>query len=576
MHIVTADNNRIQEYTTKGWWGSETLASLFDTAVAACPNRLALTDPPNKNNLVGFAPQRLTYCELERVVNRVCWAFQSLGLQQYDRVVVQMPNTVEIVAVYLAAAKMGVIVSPVAMQYRHKELESIVATVEPRACLFFSEFEGEDCTTHLRAQFSTYSKSIVFGSETMPAWISDQHSSRDIEYFDETRLYCTEENRIAKCDLKFANSSANDIFTICWTSGTTGRSKGVPRSHNHWLSTALTTLEASQLREADSLLNPFPLINMASIGGFLYVWLQLKSKLVLHHPFDAEIFLSQLQSEEVSYTIAPPALLNLLLAQRKELLSKFDLSNLRCIGSGSAPLAPEMIKGFKQHLGIEVLNFFGSNEGMAIVGAPQDVADSESRALYFPRFGADGFQWSNEGGNRFQSKLVDLDTGKQVEVPDVVGELLISGPTVFDGYYRAEQDNAVAFTKDGFFRTGDLFEIAGDKNQYYRFVGRCKDLIVRGGFNISPEEIDMVLQSHPKVIEGAVCSYPDEILGEKICAVLVLQQGEYLSIEELGEYMQSRGLAKFKWPEKIVVVDALPRNPLNKVPRAELSSFIAS
>ena len=153
--------------------------------------------------------------------------------------------------------------------------------------------------------------------------------------------------------------------------------------------------------------------------------------------------------------------------------------------------------------------------------------------------------------------------------------LCITGATVFDGYYKSPDDNAQAFTEDGYFRTGDLFEIGGDEDQFYRFVGRCKALIVRGGVNISPEELDELLSAHPAVLEGAVAAYPDKVMGEKICAVIVPHEGQTLTLEDIKTYLEAKKVAKFKWPERLHIMDALPRNAMNKVVRPELEMLIS-
>ena len=367
----------------------------------------------------------------------------------------------------------------------------------------------------------------------------------------------------------------NDVFTICWTSGTTGRSKGVPRSHNQWMASALACGDSVNLPDGSIFLNPFPFINMAAIGGFLFFWLNIKGTMALHHPFDPNVYLSQIQNEKVVYTLAPPALLNRLIDTREQIKAAFDLSALKLVGSGSAPLSPHMIEGFKDHFDIDVINVFGSNEGSALLSSPLEVPDSAERALYFPRFGRDEHKWPNRISGRIRTKLIDLESGLEITAPGIAGEMCFDGATVFDGYFKSPEDNAQAFTEDGYFRTGDLFEIAGDHNEYYRFVGRCKALIVRGGVNISPEELDEILSAHPDIMEAAVASYPDKIMGEKICAFVVPMPGKEITLSGLSDYLGELNVAKFKWPEKLQILEALPRNPMNKVVRTSLSELIA-
>ncbi|MBT8080282.1 MAG: acyl--CoA ligase, partial [Gammaproteobacteria bacterium] len=152
------------------------------------------------------------------------------------------------------------------------------------------------------------------------------------------------------------------------------------------------------------------------------------------------------------------------------------------------------------------------------------------------------------------------------------GEMEIQGATVFDGYWKSPEANAECFTDDGFFRTGDVFEIVGDgeESRFYKFVGRCKDIIVRGGVNISPDEIDNLLAGHPKVAEAAVVGYEDEIMGERVGAVIVPKPGETVTLDELTDFLRGKGLAVFKLPEALRCIDEIPHNAVGKVLRRDL------
>jgi non-ribosomal peptide synthetase component E (peptide arylation enzyme) len=175
---------------------------------------------------------------------------------------------------------------------------------------------------------------------------------------------------------------------------------------------------------------------------------------------------------------------------------------------------------------------------------------------------------------RLEIKVVDPESGEVAVSIGERGELLVRGPTVIDGYF--DHDNNDVFSEDGYFRTGDLVELCGEKNDFYRIVGRCKDIINRGGMKISPSELDMALEEHPDIIEAAVCPYPDEHLGEKICACLVMRPGvELMAMGSMQDYLLEIGLAKFKLPERIVAFDALPRNAVGKVQRFALEEIIS-
>jgi len=553
--MQTTSPDIISKYVKAGWWGEVTLNSIFASAVKDNPKSLAICDPINRDKMVSGNMLRLSFSELESHVEHVAHCLYVNGLRRNDKIILQMPNVVEIVLVYLAASRLGLIISPVAMEYGHHELKFIGDTIKPKAYIAFREFKNSEFGAVQGAIFDKSCKKLFFG-------IGGVFENKNEELTDY---------------LKYKESikvNANDIMTICWTSGTTGRSKGVPRSHNHWLSSTLASEDAIKLKTGAVMLNPFPFINMAAIGGFLFYWLKVRGKLILHHPFDPNVYLSQIQNEKVEYTIAPPAVLTRLLQTKDQIKANFDLSSLRVIGSGSAPLSKEMVQGFENEFDVSIINIFGSNEGMAILSSPSDVLDPGLRASFFPRFGRDEFEWDNRISQQIKTKLIDPETGVEIVDPSVSGELLISGATVFDGYYNSPLDNKEAFSSDGYFRSGDLFEISGENNQFYKFVGRCKSLIVRGGVNISPEELDELISSHEQISEAVVVAYPDDIMGEKVCAVIVPHEGQVITLLDICSFLEELKVAKFKWPEKLLTIKALPRNAMNKVVRSELAKLI--
>jgi acyl-CoA synthetase (AMP-forming)/AMP-acid ligase II len=556
---TTPDRLR-QEFRARGSWSDTRVFDVFAANAARVPERTAVVDPPNRQALDGGDPLRLDYRSLAALVDATMLALADAGLQRDDVLVTQLPNIVEYVALYLAAARLGVVLSPVPMQYRRAELEPIVHLTGARAILTVRRFKDTEPAT-FATSLEPSVQVLVLGDAAPPG----------TTLLDLSRRAAGRTHERASALEAAAAVSADDILTICWTSGTEGKPKGVPRSHNHWFAISVAHYDGAQLREGDKLLNPFPLVNMAAIGGCLMSWLHSAGTLLLHHPFELPVYLAQIAAERPEYAIAPPAILTLLL-QNESLLAGVDLTCLRCIGSGSAPLPPAMIRGYKERYGIEIVNMFGSNEGMSLCSGPAETVDAERRARYFPRFGRPEIDWPQRMARTIETRLTDPDTGAEITEPGSPGEMQIRGPTVFDGYLRSPELNATAFTPDGWFRTGDLFEIAepGDP-RFYRFVGRLKQLIVRGGMKISPDELDAALADHPAIAEAAVIGEPDEVLGERICAVVVLRPGKGLTLDELQQHFGSRGLAKFKWPERLRFVAQLPRNPVGKVVRGDLA-----
>ncbi len=565
--MITSSAQRIADYRERGWWGDLSLHGMLRQHAQQHPDLLAVADQPNREDLTGDAPYRLSFAELNHASDNLASQLLQAGIKSGDAILVQLPNIAELVMAYLAASKLGVIISPAAVQYGAHELQHICTTINPSAMLTIEQFNGLPLAANARQHLPETAQLLVFGSE-----ISVDATS-----------YSEVQEQLADYEASHP-VSADDILTICWTSGTTGTPKGVPRSHNMWFATSRCCVEAADYKLGDRFLNIFPMVNMGSVGAFLYPSMLVGCSIILHHPLDPGLFLTQLQEEKITFTVAPPAVLNQL-AKNEAMWNQFNFSELRSIGSGSAPLAPWMIETFGQKYGVEVINFYGSNEGISLFCTPRHAADATERATMFPRVGAGIEAWDSEVNAFVRSKVVDVDTGEEITEAGKVGELLFDGATVFDGYLGT--DNAEVFTEDGFFRTGDLVELCagngaadGAKDSavppnFYRIAGRCKDIINRGGMKISPMEIDILLEGLPNSAEVAVCAYADERLGEKICAcVVVAPDTEPPSLELIAEYLSGQGIAKFKLPERLELFTALPRNPLGKVQRFMLQDAV--
>jgi acyl-CoA synthetase len=316
-------------------------------------------------------------------------------------------------------------------------------------------------------------------------------------------------------------------------------------------------------------------VNMGGIAGMFGPWLVTGCRLVQHQPFDLGVFIDQIENERVTYSVAPPTVLTMML-QNETLLAGRDISSLRFLASGSAPLSSWMISGWERDRGVEVINFFGSNEGLCLVGDADSVPDPDDRAVCFPRFGAEGVHFRARHAPCTKVRLVDLDTGEDIQLAGRPGELRLSGPTVFPGYWGGVGS---PFDDQGYYCSGDVFELAGDRLQYVRYVDRAKDLIIRGGMNIAPAEIEGVLAWHLLVAESVAVAWPDDRLGERICVFAALRPGtapDALTLADVTEHFAAHQVAKFKWPERLEIVDALPRNPVGKVLKRDLREHLAA
>ncbi len=563
--------SRITDFTRRGWWGDTTLDQLFCANVQQLPDHTAVVDAPNRASITDGEPRRLTYTQLDAQVERLAAVMLADGLRHDDIVVVQMPNCVEQFVVYLACARLGAIVTPVPAQYREHELGHVLTLTGARAAITSRRIGSHahaNMFMSLRVQHPALRTVFAFG-DPRTAWpdgvtalesrMADRHDA------DALRAYT-----------RTLGLSANDVFTICWTSGTEAIPKGVPRSHNEWLSVAPAAIESAQLQPQCRMLCPFPLVNMAGISVGFVAWLKLGGTAVQHHPFDLAIFLQQLRNESIDYTIAAPAVLGQMLHD-DTLADGIDFQRLCTIGSGSAPLSPWLVEGFKNRFGVDIVNHFGSNEGASLTSGPRDIPAAADRARYFPRAGVQGIEWSVSTTRRIETRLVDLETDEEITEPGRTGELRYRGVTIFHGYWNAPDKTAQSFDAQGYFRTGDLFEISGPRNEFYRYVGRSKDLIIRGGMNISPEELENLILAHRSVREAAVIGYPDSLMGERVCACVVLHADTALDLQQLTAFLRDgQRVAAFKLPERLAILEALPRNPVGKVLKRVLREQLAA
>jgi len=260
--------------------------------------------------------------------------------------------------------------------------------------------------------------------------------------------------------------------------------------------------------------------------------------------------------------------------------ANLDKSSLKVLATGGSPLPHWIVKRYREAYNMDIVNEFASNEGLGMLSSELFFSDLQDLAIYFPRWGDSGIEWPKlkEIPDDFrrgimhstQTKIVDPDSGRTITEPGVTGELRYKGPGVFAGYWKRPDLTDKVFDEEGYYCTGDLFSIEGDKADKYLFKGRYKDLIIRGGQNISPEEVENMVGEHPKVQEVAAIGYPDERLGEKVCVVVVTKPGETVTLEEINEFMRYKDTAIYKRPERLEVIEAMPRNALNKIEKRTL------
>lgn len=540
LRMILAKPEMIDYWTKQGAWGTKTFIDYFKDHVTQTPDTICLVDPLNKEALMGLAPERLTFKELDKAVDATAEGLVAKGIHKDDIIVVQLPNCWELAMLYLAITRAGGLISPIPMQWRSKEVEYIINKTEAKAYITIAEFNK---FSHLEM-----GRKLKRQSETL-AHIITLNEIRDMANEDITGT------------LTGIPVDPNDVFTLCWSSGTEAEPKGCPLSHNNWLYLVNLCYETAPIRPGDNLITAGPLVNMASIGTVFIEWLKCGGKLVLHHPFDGPTFIMQLIAEEINYTLLVPAVVNGLL--KHPLVDQFDLSKVNAITIGAAPPSLWSVQELKRRWGIEFGNIWGMNEGPANLSGPSNMTDMEKRIDHFPHMGKPGSAWAKGSTAFIELKVVDPASGKELSQEGDVGELLYKGPNVIPEYFRSPELTQKAFDKDGFFHTGDLFQIKD--MDCIGFFDRTKDIIIRGGFNISAQEVENLLLSHPKCQDVAVVAIPDEILGEKVCAYIVPREKQPITLAEITDFMKDAGVAIYKLPERIEVIDTIPRNPVGKI-----------
>ena len=549
--MILASKESIQKWTESGAWGKRNLIDYFRFHVRKSPDKVCLVDPLNREALLGQKPERLTYAELNRAVDATAEALLAKGLGKDNIILVQLPNCWELAMLYLAIPRMGGLISPMPMQWRSSELEYIAKLTDAAAIITvgtFGNFNHREMAGNVQAK---------------------QAGIREIILLDEIREMA---RGPVTGKLEGIDIDPNNVFTLCWSSGTEAEPKGCPLSHNNWIFQSTLCFEMAPIHWGDNLITAGPLVNMASIGTVFIPWIIGGGKMVLHHPFDGGAFVMQLMSEEIHYTLLVPAIVNALL--KHPMVDKFDFSKMRAITIGAAPPSLWSVQELKRRWGIEFANIWGQNEGTANVSGNYDIPDMEMRLDHFLYLGA-GSKWTGKAtqmSRNVSMKLVNPAIPEGPKAVGDVGELWYRGPNVISCYFRRPDLTAKAFDSEGYFNTGDLFQLKD--NDCIGFFERAKDIIIRGGYNISAQEVENMILGHPKVMDAAAVAMPDENLGERTCIYVVPKPGESLTLEEIKAFMTEKGIAVYKIPERLEIIAAIPRNPVGKILKKALREDI--
>ena len=540
MDLVPWPAELSARYRARGYWAGLPLGDAFDRSVAAHGPRLAVVD----------GPRRVTYAALGRLVDRLALHLAARGISGGAPAVFQLPNVLEFVVAYFACLKTGAIPLACLPAHRHAEIGYLAKFTDAAAWFIASEVRGFDYVAmaeELRPSLPSLREIFVVGPRV----------GRDM-----TAIGPLLDDPIERREPGSALASlrpdpaAAAVFQL--SGGTTGLPKVIPRTHDDYLYNSLAFARATDL-DGDGVIliavpiaHNFPLACPGIQGALL-----LGARVVLAAAPEAETVFSLVETERVTWIPAVPASVITWLNHPRR--RDHDLTSIRTLAVGGSRLNPEPARAALDAFGPVLVQVLGMAEGLLCCTRRNDPTEVIVETQGRPMSPDD------------EVCVVD-DEGREV-APGEVGELLCRGPYTIRGYYRAPEHNALAFTPDGFYRTGDMVRRHPSGNLIVE--GRKKDLINRGGEKISAEEIENLILGHPAVVNVAVVAMPDPIMGERACAYTVLKPGAELTLETLNRFLGERRIAKFKLPERLEVVERFPTTAVGKVSKKDLRDDIA-
>ena len=446
--------------------------------------------------------QTLTFGDIDKRAARMAATLAHRGLTRGDRLCVYLANCVEIIDLYLACLRLGVIYVPINILYRDREITHILEDADPQAIIINGDFPASARAT----------------------WRLDQLSSGAGERVENVPL------------------DGDDPAAIIYTSGTTGVSKGAILTHNNLASNTININTCWQITSDDRLLLALPLFHVHGLGNGIHCWLLSGCRTRLLQRFDHKRATAEFLSFRPTLFFGVPTMYVRLLETPEDDARKIG-SSMRLFVSGSAPLPSQVLEDFRSRFGHTILERYGMSETLMNISNPY-VGERRPGSVGLP----------------FPGVSVQVRGPDGAILPDgETGELFVRGPNVFAGYWKREEATRAAFV-DGYFRTGDIGERSADK--YYTLKGRRTDLIISGGFNIYPREIEEFLLEQEEISEASVVGIPDEVRGEVPVAYVVCAE----TFDPVCLQDRCRAaFASFKIPRAFVRVDALPRTALGKV-----------
>jgi malonyl-CoA/methylmalonyl-CoA synthetase len=476
-------------------------------------------DDPNRLAIETIDGQRISYAELMARAGRMANVLVNSGVKPGDRVAAQTEKLVPGLVLYLAAVRTGAVYLPLNTAYTLNELEYFITDAEPSLVV---------CDP---------SKAEAIGS------IAAKVGARVLTLGADGRGSLTDAAAKASPEFVTVARADDDLAAILYTSGTTGRSKGAMLTHDNLASNSLSLVDYWRFTDKDVLIHALPIYHTHGLFVASNVTLFARASMIFLPKFDPDLII-QLMARSTVLMGVPTFYTRLL---QSPALTKASTKNMRLFISGSAPLLADTHREWAARTGHAVLERYGMTETNMNTSNPYD-GDRVPGAVGHALPGV-------------TVRVTDPETGKEL-ARENIGMIEVKGPNVFKGYWRMPEKTKAEFRDDGFFITGDLGKIDG--NGYVHILGRGKDLVISGGFNVYPKEIESEIDAMPGVIESAVIGVPHADFGEGVTAVLVCDKGAQVDETSVLKALDGR-LAKFKMPKRVFVVDELPRNAMGKV-----------
>ncbi|WP_342640061.1 cyclohexanecarboxylate-CoA ligase [Rhodoligotrophos ferricapiens] len=537
MPLYTPDPARRTAMIAAGHWRDQTLLDHLARAVAATPEKLAVVAFRSENG----GETRLTYRELDNRATALAANLARLGVNRGDVVSFQLPNWWEFTVLHLACLKLGAVSNPLMIIFRERELRFMLGLAESKIFVVPATFRGFDyagMARDVRAELPALEHLLIVGSG------GDDDFQQLLAHAPSGAASATASGQL----------SADDVVQLLYTSGTTGEPKGVMHTSNTMLSNLVPFAERLRLTRSEVIHMPSP---MAHQLGFMYglvLPVMLGATAVLQDIFNPEEMTRQVLAENVTFTMGATPFLNDFVNHVEK--SGAKPHSLRVFVSAGAPIPRALVTKGREVLGAAIISGWGMSENGAVtttrIEDPEEITTNTDGCVL----------------PGMELKVVDA-SGNAV-VAGEEGRLLVRGCSNFVGYLKRPE--LANIDSDGWFDTGDIARM--DEQGYIRITGRSKDIIIRGGENIPVVEIEGILFRHPAVAAAAIVGYPDPRLGERACAFVVPRDGADFTFDDMVSYLLAQKMARQYVPERLELVQELPRTPSGKIQKFKLREVL--